>query len=279
VRNQDLVIHVAAKVGDWGDYACFHKVNVEGSLALIDAISTETRMIHISSTAVLGEEDFPEPKPVDAPFRPRLDYPFESMLPSGMNHYRISKAIAEKLVVRRARIKGTSLTVLRPVWIYGPREFGAGPYEYCKALADGVPAVLGASPKLFQVIFVQDLARVILRVAEAQKPGIKLYNVGNPDIPSIRKYWGTWCRETGFRGPLYVPQAFLSPLGFAIEAVWTMLGVKTPPLLTRARISMYYNNNIYDVRGIIEDYNLGEFTPLVHGIRKTVRWWKMNGFL
>ncbi|MBF0502682.1 MAG: NAD-dependent epimerase/dehydratase family protein [Candidatus Riflebacteria bacterium] len=279
VAGQDLIIHAAAKATDWGSYPDFHRVNIEGSLALIDALPAGARMIHISSNAVLGEEDCTQPKGVDAQRRPRLPYFLESVFPSAMNHYRISKAIAEQLLEKRARTRGISLTIVRPVWVYGPREFHAGPYEYCKTVLSGVPLMPGIPDNFFHVIFVEDLAKIILKISESQKAGVHMYNVGHPEVPKMDAYWGMWCAALGRAKPRLIPEWLIFPIGVFLELLWTAIGLKTPPLFTRARTYMFYASNVYDVRKVIDEFDFHDFTPLEYGIRKTVRWWRMNRFL
>lgn len=275
----DLVIHAAARASDWGDYPDFHQVNVEGSLNLINALPATAKMIHISTNAVLGEEDHSGPKPENAPYSPVLPYVFESFLPSGMNHYRLSKALAEQLVIRRAEIRGIPLTVIRPVWVYGPREFHAGPYEYCQTVQIGIPALPGCSTNRFHVIFVEDLARIVKHIAERQAPGIEIYHVGNPEIPFMADYWRGFCRELKCSRPKELPKFLVYWLGIFLEAIWMLWGAKNPPLLTRARIYLFYAENVYTVNKLLQDFPEVSFTPLARGIRKTVRWWRLNGFL
>ncbi|MFZ2955736.1 MAG: NAD-dependent epimerase/dehydratase family protein [Candidatus Ozemobacteraceae bacterium] len=277
--GQDSVIHAAAMASDWGEYREFHRVNVEGSLSVLEGLSKGTRMIHVSTNAVLGEEDCKEAKPVHAPRRPRLWYPLESVFPSAMNHYRVSKCIAEQLLIRRALQRDLGLTVIRPVWVYGPREFHAGPYEYCRTVLSGVPVMPGCADNRFQTIYVEDLARIILRIAENPTSGVTIYNAGNPEIPTMREYWRSWCRALGKSIPWSLPKWLLMPIGMLLEAIWTFLGIKTPPLFTRARVEMFYASNVYEVKSLTDALAPFSFTSLDRGIRKTVRWWRLYKFL
>ncbi|MBF0545611.1 MAG: NAD-dependent epimerase/dehydratase family protein [Candidatus Riflebacteria bacterium] len=279
LSGQDVVVHTAAMASDWGDYRDFYRVNVEGSLSVIETLPKGTRMIHVSTNAVLGEEDCPTPKPVDAPRRPRLMYPLESIFPSAMNYYRISKCIAEQLIIKRAEQRDIGLTVVRPVWVYGPREFHAGPYEYCQTVLSGVPVMPGCADNKFQTVYVEDLAKIILRISENQSSKVMIYNVGNPEIPTMQDYWGSWCRALGKAAPRDIPKWLLMPLAFFLEALWTLFGFKTPPLFTRARVEMFYASNVYEVKALIEALAPLPFTSLDRGIRKTIRWWRLYKFL
>ena len=279
VKDQELIVHAGGKVGDWGPYQDFLETNVEGSLHLIEAVAPGTRVIFLSSCAVLGEEDCPEPKEEGAPYKPVCPYAFESILPSGMNHYRITKTIAEQMLIQKATLKGVDLSVIRPVWVFGPREFHAGPYEYCKTVLDGLPAMAGSRRNRLHVIFVEDLARLILRVAEKQKPGIHVYTAGNPEVPLMDDYWALYCKALGRPKPPIFPPFLLYPLAILLELLWTFAGAKEPPLITRARLYMFRASNVYGTRKLQEDFGFDAFTPLDRAVRKTVRWWRLNGYL
>ncbi len=279
VGGFDLVVHAAAKATDWGGYSTFFEANVEAAMNLIESIDAKTRMIFLSSIAVMGEEDCPRAKDENEPYNPVCPYPFESLLPSGMNHYRLTKTLAEQMLRQKAALRGIDLTVLRPVWVFGPRESHAGPYEYCRSVQDGLPALPGLKTNRFHVVYVEDLARMVLRVAERQQAGVHVYNAGPPDAPLMDAYWNLFCRAMGRRKPMTFPPSLLYPLAMLLEILWTLVGAASPPLLTRARLYMFSASNVTATRRIRETFGFDDFTPLPRAVRKTVRWWRMNGYL
>ncbi|MBF0410012.1 MAG: NAD-dependent epimerase/dehydratase family protein [Candidatus Riflebacteria bacterium] len=279
VSEFDLVVHVAAKASDWGDYKDFYQANVVCTLNLVDVLPQKTGIILISSNAVLGEEDSIERKSEDSIYAPELHYFGESVFPSAMNHYRLSKTIAEQMAIARAEKRGLKLTVIRPVWVYGPREFHAGPYEYCKTVMSGIPCMPGTDKNRFHAIYVEDLAGIVKEVALNQPSGVSIYNAGNPDIPFMNDYWETFCRHLGRTKPFNLPKWLLYPLGIILEFLWMLFKAATPPLFTRARIYMFYANNMYNVDKIKRDFPDIRYTSLENGVKKTVRWWRMNKYL
>jgi len=279
LQTFDSVVHAGAKVGDWGDYKDFFKANVLGSLKLFDATRSDAGFVLVSSNAVLGEEDEPKPKDEQAERRPALEYFGESLLPSAMNHYRLTKALAEILLIRRAQKTGRKLTVIRPVWVFGPREFNAGPYEYCKTVKSGMPFMPGCSSNRFHTIYAGDLARIVVRVSEHLKEGVNIYNIGNPQVPLMKDYWGSFCAAMGVKAPQNLPKWLLYPPAMLLEAAYSLAGAANPPLFTRARVYMFYANNVYNVNKVIKDYEIDDFTDLEKATKTTVRWWRMNGYL
>ncbi len=291
VPRFDLVIHAAGKVSDWGSYPEFFAANVEGTLNLVEALAPappaadgrppdrRPRLILISSNAVLGEEDCPLPKDENAPYRPVLPYPLEACLPSAMNHYRLTKTLAEQAVISKAEARGFDLTVIRPVWVFGPREFHAGPFEYCRTVLAGVPCLPGSRRNRFHVIFVEDLARLVLAIAERQPAGIHVFNAGHPDVPRMDAFWGLFCQALGRPQPVPFPPAVLLPLAILLEFLYTLAGAAAPPLFTRARLTMFAADNVYAVDKVQHTFGFTSFTPLSRAVRKTVRWWRQFQFL
>lgn len=273
------VVHAGGKVGDWGDYEDFFKTNVLGSLRLFDATRQDSDFVYISSNAVLGEEHEPEAKGETSARLPVLEYAGESLLPSAMNHYRLTKALAEILLIRRAKQTGRRLTVIRPVWVFGPREFNAGPYEYCKTIDSGVPLMPGCNSNRFHTIYAGDLAKIVVKISENLKDGVNIYNVGNPQVPLMQDYWAAFCSAMGVKPPQHLPKWLLYPPAMLLEAAYSLAGAANPPLFTRARVYMFYANNVYNVDKVIDDYGTNEFTSLARATRLTVRWWRMNGYL
>ena len=94
-KGIDFVIHVAAKVGDWGKYEDFYKTNVQGTLNVLKAALHNKihNVIITGSVSSYGEEDCPKPKDESSPYRSHYPYFLDKMFPSAMNYYRDTKAL------------------------------------------------------------------------------------------------------------------------------------------------------------------------------------------
>ena len=281
LNDIDFYIHNAAMVMDWGDYNKFYKINCELTSKLIKLahLNNIKNIIHISSNAVLGEEDCVLPKDQDAPHRPKLPYFLEKIFPSGMNNYRITKSIGEKIAIELSQKHKSNLIVLRPVWIFGPREFNAGPYEYCKIVKDKIPFFPGTTKNLFHVVYVEDIAQSIIKMIEKKLTGINIYNIGAKNIPTMHNFYKIFCKNLNVKIPLSLPKFILYPFVISIEALYIIFKIKTPPILTRARLYMFYANNVYNVSKIENDLDIDLTTNFEQNIRKTIKWWKLNGYL
>lgn len=277
----DFLIHNAAVSKDWGRYQDFEDINVGLTQNVISAAiqSKVKNIIYISSNSVLGEEDCRDAKKEDAPYKPKINYLLESMFPSGMNHYKITKALGEKKAVELSDKKDINLTVLRPVWIFGPREFHAGPYEYCKTVKDGIPVMPGTKNNLFHTVYVEDVARAVYQVIKKEPQKINIYNIGPMKVQSMHHFYGKFCKNLKRRKPVNLPKVLLDLPVSLMEFFYIIMKIKTPPLLTRARLYMMYASNVYDVTKAKRELDFEADTDIDYAIRKTVKWWKLNKFL
>jgi len=277
----DVVVHVASFVGDWGEKEDYYRTNVGGAKNLLKSskLAGIKSFMLISSNAVLGEEDCLTPKNEDSPYNPNFPYFLSRLFESDMNHYRNSKMLAEKEAICFCKQNGMDLTIIRPVWVYGPREFNAGPYIFCKSVQEGNRFFPGCKSNKFHNIYVEDLSEMTLRLLEKQKAGINIFNAGSESIPTMDEFWSLFCDALGKKPPIYLPRSLVYPMGLCLEATYKLLKAKKAPLLTRARVEMGYCNNVYDTRKIIAEIEDFKETPLKEGVRKTVGWWKENGYL
>lgn len=280
MRGCDIVIHVAALARDWGRKRDFYDVNVGGTENVLKASKANNikHLIHLSTNAVLGEEDCLQAKDENSPYNCRYPYFLSNFWESDMNHYRCSKMRAEKAAISFCEENDINLTVLRPVWVYGPREFHSGPYYFCKYILDGMRLLQGCRTNKFHVIYVGDLAKIITKILRKRQEGINIYNVGSEYVPTMDEFWRLFCKYLKVKPPVYLPKFLTYPIGVLTEAIYKSLRIKHSPDLTRARVAMAYDNNVYDVSKIHRELNFKE-TPLEKGVKTTVRWWRRNGFL
>src|SRR3990172_8845148 len=111
-----VVYHAAARVGDWGPWEDFVRITIDGTQHLLDAaVSTGVRrFLHISSISVYGHVDG-EGKV------------FDEGAPLGVNlhnwsYYSRAKVEAERRVWAMHKSGRQPVTVIRPSWLYGPRD-------------------------------------------------------------------------------------------------------------------------------------------------------------
>lgn len=277
----DWVVHNAAKVSDWGDYDEFFQTNVTGTLNVLEACVRVgiKNIIMTGSNSVYGEEHSTIVKDEHSPCNSHYQYFGDRLFPCGLNFYRDTKALAKKEALAFAKEHGLNLTIMEPVWVYGEREFNVGFYEYLKTAKNGIPFLPGSKRNKFHVIYAHDLARAYYLAYTKQLTGTNCILVGNQQAESMEKIYELFCLEAGIKKPRNIPKALTYPLAFFMELIYTVFDASKPPLLTRGRVNMFYDNIEFSIEnakrllGFTNDYSLEE------GIKKTVLWYKENGLI
>lgn len=276
LRGCDFVIHTAALVSDWESWTRFYETNVKGTLNVLWACSENgiRDVIVTGSVSAYGEEDSNKPKDESEPYRSHYRYFLDRIFPCRLNYYRDTKALATREALEYAKAAGLNLTVLEPVWVYGEREFKTGFFEYLKTTNSGMPFLPGSGHNKFHVIYAEDLARAYFLAFEKRLPGINRIIIGNQKAELMDDIYTAFCREANIKKPLNVPKCLVYPLGLIMELVYTVLGLKSAPLLTRGRVNMFYDNIEYSTGRAREWLGFTSTYSLEAGIRKTVRWYR-----
>ncbi len=144
----DVVIHCAAKTMG-RSYWEFYNTNTLGTANLLKAMHTQKvpNILYLSSHAACG------PCSTETPRQ-------EHERPTPISCYGRTKKLAEDLI----RKSGLSFTILRSVSIYGPHDKEI--LTYVKLLNSGICPIVGYGEKYLNLIYVQDLVDLIIKIVE-----------------------------------------------------------------------------------------------------------------
>jgi nucleoside-diphosphate-sugar epimerase len=149
----DLVYHCAARVGDWGAWADFQAQVIDATHNLLTACRAARvgRLLHVSSIAVYGHPRRKERITEDEPQGQRLRF---------LDHYCRAKMQAEQ----RVWGSGLEVTVVRPSWIYGPRDRNGLP-RLASALRGRWVKIQGRGDNPLNIVYAGDVADGAIRAA------------------------------------------------------------------------------------------------------------------
>lgn len=277
----DWVIHNAAKVADWGDYKEFYQTNVVGTVNVLTAcVRAGIKNILITaSNSVYGEENCSVAKDEQSPYNSHYPYFGDRLFPCKLNYYRDTKALAKKEALAFGVKHDLNLTILEPVWVYGERELNTGFYEYLKTAKAGIPFVPGTKQNKFHVIYARDLARAYFLAYTKQLTGIHSILVGNERPENMDKIYKLFCTEAGLKKPRNLPKALVYPAAFLMELLFTLFNSPNPPLLTRGRVNMFYDNIEFSVEKARQVLGFKNSFSLEEGVRRTVLWYKQQDLI
>ncbi len=265
-RGADVVVHAAAVVGDGIDAAEMHRVNVDGTRAVIEstAKSGVPHFVHISSSGVYGRPD-----------RGRVTEAWPTRL-IGMP-YEDTKALAERMAFERGRELGLSVIAIRPPIIYGPydRNFMPRALETLKkrlvVLIDG-----GRAP--LNLVWVDHVCDVVLEAAVRRDLGGEAFNVMDEvdkRPPSVREVFEAIARAAELPMPrIQLTYAAAMALAKTMEWGFSSVHSKKKPPLTPFVVKILTRDVVYDASKAAAE--LG-FTPRMSSLAGVSRFAALLG--
>lgn len=270
VKDVTVLVHCAAKVGDWGPTSEYRKINVDGLEALLQAAEqsgTLKRYVHISSLGVYEARDHHGTD--------------ESEQPStvGIDGYTLTKVESEQLALRHIRDHKLPGVVLRPGFIYGPRDRTVLPRIFEK-LKSGQFAYLGSTDKLMNNTFVGNLCEAMFLAIERDDVIGEVFNIRDDRLVSKGEFIETIASVAGYDKPKkVVPLGVAKVLAKVLESLWKTLGKKEAPILSSARIKFLGLNLDYSIQKAKLKLGYSGNIDYSDAIQTTVDWFRTEGRL
>jgi nucleoside-diphosphate-sugar epimerase len=226
-QGATVIVHCAAKVGDWGPTDEYRRVNVDGTRSLMDvalAGGSLKRWIQISSLGVYEGRDH---YGTDETTKPST---------AGIDGYTLTKVESELLVADYIRDRQLPAVILRPGFIYGPRDRTVLP-RLMEKLQSGKFRYLGNTDKLMNNTYVGNLCEAIWLAIERDDVVGEVFNIHDPRAVTKQEFMNTVCDAAGIPRPKkVVPLPVARTLAAVLESLWKVTGRKEAPLVNSARI-------------------------------------------
>lgn len=265
-----VVVHCAAKVGDWGPTDAYRSVNVDGLRDLLEAVEAQTtlkRFVHVSSLGVYPARDH---YGTDE---------FEPVSTTGIDGYTLTKVEAENLVREHIRERQLPAVVLRPGFIYGPRDQTIIPKVLARLKSGGFK-FLGTGQQLLNNTYVGNLVEAIFLAIEKDDVVGEVFNITDDRLVSRREFIGTLCDNAGIPVPnKSVPLPVAKTLANLMEGLYRLLGKQEAPLLSSARIKFLGLNLDYSIDKARRILGYTPSTDFTDAMRTTVSWYRDVGLL
>jgi nucleoside-diphosphate-sugar epimerase len=265
-----VVVHCAAKVGDWGPTDAYRTVNVDGLrdlLAAVESQSTLKRFVHISSLGVYPARDH------------HGTDEFEPVSTTGIDGYTLTKVEAENLVREHIRDQKLPAVILRPGFIYGPRDQTIIPKVLARLKSGGFK-FLGSGQQLLNNTFVGNLVEAILLAISNDNVIGEVFNITDDRLVSRREFIGTLCENAGIPTPSKsVPLPIAKSLANLMEGLYRLLGKPEAPLLSSARIKFLGLNLDYSIDKARRQLGYTPSTDFTDAMRATISWCRETGMV
>ena len=264
LNGMDTVFHTAAKPGIWGAYDEYFRINVTGTVHVIDACMKNKvgRLIHTSSPSVVFDDKDMHGVNESVP------YPDKYLAP-----YPETKALAEKEVIKAAG-QGLSVIILRPHLIWGPEDNHLVPGIISRAKR---LKIIGPDTDLVDTIYVDNAADAHILAAEklSQNPDLS----GNIYFISQDEPMSKWTLANAFLAAAGLPpiKGHVSgktayAAGWFFELIYRIFGIKKDPPITRFAAKELATSHWFDIRRAKNDLGYVPKISTQEGLKRLEAW-------
>jgi nucleoside-diphosphate-sugar epimerase len=268
VEGVESVVHCAAKVGDWGAVEDFRAVNVEALRHLLDACKGRPleRFVHISSLGVY-------------PTRNHHGSDESEPLPERhMDGYTQTKAEAERLALEYHREHGVPVVILRPGFVYGPRDQTVMP-KLIENLRERRVRWIGGGKRAMNTIYVRNFVDAIFLALEKPNAIGQVYNVTDGEFVSKRRFIETLVNGLGLPKPppVSVPIWLARIVTNIMERLARRQGSLNAPLMTQARLKFLGLSLDFSIEKAKRELGYQPRCTFEQGIQETIAWYRQTG--
>jgi len=266
VQGIERVYNVGAKTGPWGPENVYCAINVQGLADLIHAAMDAgvQRIVHTSSITVYGHS-LHGIVTEDNPFH------------AEDNPYSRTKIAGEKLIANLVKDQGAPVVIVRPAWIYGPRDT-ASFAKYVSRVESGKFFLIGSGQNIVPTVYVRDVAQGLLKAGDASNNVIgQAYTLASDERVTQAMYLSTIADALGARHiSLKVPYTALYAAGRSAELAWQAMGRRSdaPPPLTTYGITLQGGDQQFSIDKARRELGYAPAYTIEHGVVEGVKWYR-----
>ncbi len=240
-EKRDVVFHLAAKVGIWGEYESYYSTNVTGTLNVVKGCRKQgvNRLVFTSSSSVVfGGDDL---EGIDE------SYPYPE---KNGSHYASTKAMAERLIIE-ANSEVLKTISLRPHLVWGPYDSHLIP-GILKRANTGKLRRIGDQEHFIDTTYIDNMTDALLLAAEAleSKPEAAGRNffISNGEPARVWDFVNSIIQIAGHE-PVQKKIPEKAAMFAAAVAEWShkAFKAKSEPFMTRFAIKELCTNHWFDI--------------------------------
>jgi nucleoside-diphosphate-sugar epimerase len=262
----ERVLHCAARTGPWGPGPEYQRTNVRGLEALVKAALEAgiRRIVHVSSITVHGN-DVRGSADESAPLR------------GEPNPYSRSKVAGERLLQRMINDQGAPVTIVRPGWIYGPRD-AASFGRLAHMIEQGRMVMAGSGANHLPLIYARDAAHGAVLAGESEYANGRAYLLVNDEPVTQREFLTAIAGELGAAPPTrHIPYRLAVTLGAAAEHAARLAHRRTPPPVMRYGLQLLGGENRFSIGRARRELGFTPEVGLAEGVKLGVEWYRAAG--
>jgi len=256
------IVHCAAKVGDWGPVEEYRAVNVRGVEMLLnaaEATGTLRRYVHISSLGVYEARDHHGTDETEPPNT------------KGIDGYTLTKVESEQVVQRHIAENNLPAVILRPGFIYGPRDRTVLP-RILEKLQAGQVKFLGSGQQLMNNTYIGNLVEAIFAALEKDGVTGEIYNITDGRLVTKLEFMNTIAEKAEYPKPTkHVPLGVAKCVASLLEGLYKLLGKQHAPTPSKATIKFLGLNLDYSIQKAKADLGYNPQIDFQDGMAETIQ--------
>jgi nucleoside-diphosphate-sugar epimerase len=240
-KGKDVVFHLAAKIGIWGDYDDYHSTNVTGTFNVIKACRKQGvgRLIFTSSSGVVF--DGSDLEGIDE------SHPYPE---NHGSHLAATKAMAERLIVE-ANSEELKTIALRPHLVWGPYDAHLIP-GILKRVGSGKMRRIGDQEHFIDTTYIDNMIDALILACEAldsnPKAAGKALFITNGEPARVWDFINSIIQIAGYP-PIQkkIPERLALIAAGISEKAHKIFRIKSEPFMTRYAIKEMITNHWFDI--------------------------------
>ena len=261
----DLVYHIAAiyRQAGLGDEV-YRAVNARAVRDVIDAAARGgvRRVVHCSTVGVHGDVEHP-PANEDAPLEPG-------------DVYQETKLAGEELAREAGARLGIEVTIVRPTGIYGPGDRRL--LKLFRGVARRRWVTLGDGEIYYHLTFIDDLVDGLRLCGTHPAAANRTYILAGGEVTTLNALVALVAGVAGVPVPTrHFPVWPVWIAGAACEAICGPFGIEPP--IFRRRVDFFTKSRAFDITRARTEIGFAPRVGLREGIRRTLDWYRTEGWL
>lgn len=240
-KGKDVVFHLAAKIGIWGEYDEYYATNVTGTFNVIKACRKQKvgRIVFTSSSGVVF--DGSDLEGIDE----SIPYPEHHG-----SHLATTKAMAERLILE-ANSDELKTIALRPHLVWGPYDAHLIP-GILKRVGSGKMRRIGDQEHFIDTTYIDNMVDALILAADAlgtnPKAAGRALFVTNGEPARVWDFVNSIIQIAGYQ-PIQkkIPERFALIAAAISEWFHKIFKIKSEPFMTRYAIKELITNHWFDI--------------------------------
>jgi nucleoside-diphosphate-sugar epimerase len=261
----EVVYHIAAMYRQAGlADDVYRAVNATAVRDVVEAAARggARRVVHCSTVGVHGDVEHP-PANEDAPLKPG-------------DVYQVTKLEGETLAREAAARLGIEVTIARPTGIYGPGDRRL--LKLFRGVARRRWITLGSGEIYYHLTFIDDLVEGFRLCGTVPAAANRTYILAGGEVTTLNALVALVAEVAGVPAPTrHLPVWPFWLAGAACEAVCSPLGIEPP--IFRRRVDFFTKSRAFDITRARTEIGFTPRVGLREGIRRTLDWYRTEGWL